>query len=156
MGDFTEHVLFGFLAAAIVSYFSKGWFEFRVYEMAAASLALIIGSILPDIDHKNSYVHRAAKAFLSLGLALGVMLLVPLPVHLRFSLAAAVFLLVYVTVSHMKMRHRGFAHSVTFCLMVTAITVVGSAYAMYSPLPGIAAGIGMGSHLLLDGEFKFN
>lgn len=156
MGDFTEHVLFGFLAAAIVSYFSKGLLDFQAYEMVAASLALIVGSVLPDIDHKKSYVHRAAKAFLSLGLAVAVVLLTPLPLHLRFSAAAAVFLLVYVTVSHMKMRHRGFAHSVTFCLMVTAVMVVGSAYTMYSAVPGLAAGIGMGSHLLLDGEFKFD
>ncbi|MFB6204554.1 MAG: metal-dependent hydrolase [Candidatus Nanohaloarchaea archaeon] len=156
MGDFTEHVLFGFLAAAIVSYFSRGLLDFRVYEMVASSIALVVGSVLPDIDHKNSYVHRAAKAFLSLGTALSVILFAPLPIHLRFSAAAAVFLLVYVTFSHLRLRHRGFAHSITFGLMVTAVLVLGSAYTLFTPVPGLAAGIGLASHLLLDGEFKFD
>jgi inner membrane protein len=154
MGDFTEHVLFGFLAAAVLSYFVKDMLVLQPLEAAVSALAIVLGSVFPDIDHKNSYVHRAVKAFLSIGSAILVLVILPLPIHVRFSLAAAVFLAVFVLFSRIKMKHRGFTHTLSFCVSVASVSVILSVVTVYSPFPGIAAGVGLISHLLLDGELK--
>lgn len=154
MGDFTEHVLFGFLAAAVVSYFAKDFLALQPAETLAASIAIVIGSVLPDIDHKNSYIHRATKAFLSIGTAVVGIVFLPFRLDIRFSISAGLFLLVYVAISHMKMQHRGFTHSISFCSGVSAIATMLSLQMFYSPVPGLAAAVGLFSHLLLDREFK--
>lgn len=156
MGDFTEHVLFGFLSAAVVSYFAKDFLALQPVETLAASIAIVIGSVLPDIDHKNSYIHRATKAFLSIGLAIGAIVFLPFSIDVRFSISAGVFLLVYVSISHMRMRHRGFTHSISFCSAASAVATIVSLQLFYSPVPGLAAAVGLFSHLLLDREFKMS
>ncbi len=154
MGDFREHVLFGFLAAAIVSYFLKDMLVLTPVETMVSSIAIVVGSVLPDIDHKNAYVHRAAKAFFSIGLAILGVVFLPLPLHHRFAVAAAIFLLSYVGFSSIKMKHRGFTHSFTFLALISSGVVVGSVYSFASPLPGVAMALGIFSHLTLDQEFK--
>jgi len=53
MGDFSEHILFGFLSASVISYILKGLLVLQPTEALAASLAVVVGAILPDVDHKN-------------------------------------------------------------------------------------------------------
>ncbi|QKQ98799.1 hypothetical protein GKQ38_04725 [Candidatus Nanohaloarchaea archaeon] len=154
MGDFREHVLFGFLAAALVSYFLKDMLVLNPIETMVSSIAIVVGSVLPDIDHKNAYVHRAAKAFFSIGLAILGIVFLPLPLHVRFAVASGIFLLSYVGFSSIRMKHRGFTHSFTFLLLVSSGVVVGGVYSFASPLPGIAMALGILSHLTLDQEFK--
>jgi len=154
MGNFREHVLFGFLSAALVSYFLKDMLVLTPVETAVSCLAVVTGAVLPDIDHKNAYVHRAAKAFFSIGLAVIGIVYLPLPLHLRFAVAAAVFLISYAGFSSIKMKHRGFTHSLAFLIMVSSGVVIGSFYSFASVLPGVAMALGIFSHLALDQEFK--
>ncbi|MFB6115618.1 MAG: metal-dependent hydrolase [Candidatus Nanohalobium sp.] len=154
MGDFKEHVLFGFLTASVVSFFLKGWINLGPAEIALSVTMLVVGSVLPDIDHKKAYVHRAAKAFASIGSSIAVLLLFPFPIHINFVFGAASFLLVYTSISSMRIKHRGFTHSLSFCTIVMSLAVIGSVYLYASAVPGIAVGLGVFSHLLLDREFK--
>jgi len=154
MGNFREHVLFGFLSAALVSYFFEGKPVFNSVATTFFSFTVVIGAVLPDIDHKNAYVHRAAKAFFSIGLAVIGIVYLPLPLHLRFAVAAAVFLISYAGFSSIKMKHRGFTHSLAFLIMVSSGVVIGSFYSFASVLPGVAMALGIFSHLALDQEFK--
>ena len=156
MGDFREHVLFGFLSAAIVSYFLKDSLVLTPVETMSSSIAVVVGAVLPDIDHKNAYVHRAAKAFFSIGLAVLGIVYLPFPLHVRFAAAAGVFLLSYIAFSSIKMKHRGFTHSVAFLLITSSATVIFSIYNFASPLPGVAMALGIFSHLTLDQEFKMS
>lgn len=154
MGDFSEHILFGFLSASVISYIVKGLLVLHPAEAFAASLAIVVGSILPDIDHKNSYIHRAVKAFTSIAAGIGVVIFVPLPIHQGYVLGAMTFLGVYTSFSLVKIKHRGFTHSLSFVAIITSAAVIVSIYLLYSFVPGIALGVGLMSHLLLDGEFK--
>ncbi|MFB6193158.1 MAG: metal-dependent hydrolase [Candidatus Nanohaloarchaea archaeon] len=154
MGDFKEHILFGFLAAALVSYFLKDKMLLTPVETFVSSIAIVVGSVLPDIDHKNAYVHRAAKAFFSIGLAILGIVFLPLPLHLRFAAASALFLMAYIGFSSIKMQHRGFTHSISFTALVSSAVVLGSFYSFSSTTPGIAMALGILSHLALDQEFK--
>lgn len=156
MGDFTEHILFGFLAAAVTAYILKQNVTLGVGEAITSSLAVLVGSVLPDIDHKKAYVHRAVKSFSSIGLGLATIFFLPLPVRYSFFAGVTVFLLVYLAFSVVKMRHRGFTHSFSFLAIITSISFIGGIYAFSSPAPGIAAGIGLLSHMILDGEFKIS
>ncbi|MFB6174442.1 MAG: metal-dependent hydrolase [Candidatus Nanohalobium sp.] len=156
MGDFREHVLFGFFTASVVSFILRGYIALNKTELLLSVLMLVIGSILPDIDHKKSYVHRAAKAFASVGFASLSLVLLPFPVYVNFVFAAAVFLMIYTSISSMKITHRGFTHSISFCTVVTSLAVLGSSYIYSSAVPGLAIGLGIFSHLMLDREFKFS
>lgn len=154
MGDFSEHILFGFLSAAVISYFLKDFMMLQPLEAFAASLGVVVGAVLPDIDHKNSYVHRAVKAFTSIAAGIATVIVLPLPIHQRYVVAAMAFLAVYTSFSLANIRHRGFTHSISFATIVTSIAVVASVYLLYSLVPGVALGIGLLSHLLLDRELK--
>ena len=154
MGDFSEHILFGFLSASVISYILKGMLVLQPAEALAASVAVVVGAILPDVDHKKSYVHRAVKAFTSIAAGVSAVIFLPLPIHQRYVIAAMAFLAVYTSFSLVKIRHRGFTHSISFAAIVTSIGVIASTYLLYSFVPGVALGLGIASHLILDGEFK--
>jgi membrane-bound metal-dependent hydrolase YbcI (DUF457 family) len=150
MGDFTEHVIFGLLSAAIVAFLLKGNMALTDMEIIASSIAVVIGSVLPDIDHQNAYVHRAVKAFSAIGAALLSIILLPFPVHVNFVMAAMIFIGVYIGFSKIKMKHRGFTHSIIFTVIVSSLSVVAAVILLSSPVPGIAVGLGIFSHLILD------
>ncbi len=156
MGDFSEHVLFGFLSAAVVSYFLKGVVSFGSVDVLAGGFAVFLGSILPDIDHKRSYVHRSVKSFTSLSLGALVAYVLPLSLPQRFISGTLVFLLVYWLIGRAKIRHRGITHSFSFLIIVGSLSVLASNFLLYSVLPGLALGVGVLSHLVLDREFKLD
>lgn len=154
MGDFSEHVLFGFLVATILYYALAEFLVVEPFTMVAATVAVFIGSVLPDIDHKKSYVHRAAKAFASISTGLAVFVLAPFSYKQKFGFSIAAVLFVYAGTSSLKLRHRGVTHSGSFCLILTAVVAVLGAAFSGSAIPGLALGTGMLSHLMLDQEFK--
>lgn len=156
MGDFTEHVLFGFLSAAITAYFLKEMLTMTVLQTFAASLGLIIGSVLPDIDHKNSYVHRAVKSFISIGIGLTVALIAPVEMSMKYVLGTVSFLATYSSFSLVKIRHRGFTHSFSFLAIAASTGVIVGVYTGLSVFLGLALGLGVFSHLLLDREFSLD
>lgn len=147
-------MLFGFLTAAMVSYFLKQNIALGFPEAVASSLAIVIGSVLPDIDHKKAYVHRAVKAFASIGAGVFSVVFLPFRIHYNFVVAAAAFLSVYAGFSAISMEHRGFTHSLSFMAIVSSVSVISSVFILSSPAPGLAAGLGVLSHLVLDWEFK--
>ena len=153
MGDFSEHILFGLLTATGIAYLAGDLFSLTLAESSVSVLSVFVGSLIPDIDHKNPYVHRAVKALIALALA-GLVFLVPADIGIRFLFAVLAFLSVHIAVSKMKIRHRGFTHSISFSLTAVSLFTIAVVISMGSAIPGIAFGIGVFSHLLLDGEFK--
>ncbi len=154
MGDFKEHVLFGFLAAAVTAYFFKQALVVELTELVAASVTLFVGSVLPDIDNKNAYVHRSVKAFSSIASGIIVFMVFPGSPQTRFAASVAALLLVYAAFTAKKIRHRGFTHTVSFVVSLTSLGVIASVILFSSVIPGIALGVGLFSHLLLDGEIS--
>lgn len=155
MGDFKEHVLFGLLTAAVLIYFLKEAISLTVLETLTGALAVFLGSILPDVDHKRSYVHRSVKAFTSISTGIFTAFLTPFDIHYRYLAGAVTFVTVYTLFSKIKMKHRGFTHTVTFVVITTSLGVILSTILLETALPGVALGVGLLSHLLLDREFKF-
>lgn len=150
MGDFHEHVVFGFLVAAVVSYALQDLVDLTAMEVTASAVMVVVGAILPDIDHKHAYVHRAAQSFASIGAGILVIIYAPLPIYVGCAAAALVFLLVYTGFSRITLTHRGFTHSLSFLVLLSVTAMVSSSHLMASLVPGIALGIGISSHLLLD------
>ncbi|MFT4892438.1 MAG: inner membrane protein [Candidatus Nanohaloarchaea archaeon] len=153
MGDFSEHVLFGLLTAVLIAFLTKDMFSFNPFESIASVTAVFVGSVLPDVDHKNSYVHRAVKSMVSL-VAGSATFFLPLPVVQKYLLYITILVTVYWGIGRMKIRHRGFTHSLSFCAIAVSMAVVASVISLGSPVPGVALGVGLFSHLLLDGEIK--
>lgn len=156
MGDFSEHILFGFLTAFIVFHFSSGFLNLTYPQVVASSVGLLAGSILPDIDHKNSRIHRSVRAAVSLGAGL----LTGFTLSSALAERSVIFLfssaVVYLSFSLVKIRHRGFTHSISFAVILMSLGVITSFYTVSSAVPGLALGTGLVSHLLLDTEFKLS
>ncbi|MFB6182613.1 MAG: metal-dependent hydrolase [Candidatus Nanohaloarchaea archaeon] len=154
MGDFYEHVLFGFSFALLLAYFVGDLVSFSFIEAFMFFSLVFIGSILPDVDHKNSYVHRASKSFLSIFSAVLVFVFLPLAVDMAFVVSSLVLVFVYLGFSTLDFSHRGFTHSIVFGLIVCSLTVIFSSLYLQSFLAGIGSFLGVLSHLILDGELK--
>lgn len=153
MGDFSEHVLFGFLTAVIIAFLLNEPIGYSPFESIASVTAVFVGSVLPDIDHKNSYVHRAVKSLISL-VSGSVAFFLPLQIAEKYFLYVCILVAVYWGIGRMKIRHRGFTHSLSFGAIITSLAVIGSVMSLGSAIPGFAMGIGILSHLVLDGEIK--
>lgn len=156
MGNFKEHLLFGALVATLTAYLFNHYIHLTLSEKIIALILVFAGSVLPDIDHKNSYVFRATKATLSTGTAVLTILLTNLEFVYRYLLAAIAFSTVYFSLSLIKMNHRGFTHTITFALMLTAISTAFANLLLNQPVIGLGLTVGVFSHLILDGEFKFS
>lgn len=154
MGNFTQHVVFGLLAASVTMYLLDSYFTLDQTSLALTSVAFIVGSVLPDVDHDKAYAHKGAKVLISLGSAVATVLYAPVPIHLGLAAAAGVFTFTYVAFDSISMSHRGFTHSLSFAAIITSIGVIAAVYLIATPLPGLALMIGTLSHLLLDREFK--
>lgn len=156
MGDFHEHVVFGLLAASVSAYFFSEHLQLTQLEMFGTGIAVIIGSVLPDIDHKDAYAHRAAKAFSAVGAAVILMVYTSFPIHFKFAGSAGAFMFVFIGFSSIDFKHRGFTHSLSFMGIATLAAAVFSLFIFASFLPGIALGIGVLSHLTLDRHFELS
>ena len=154
MGNFKEHLIFGFLTAAVLTHFIDQSLNLASHELLLSGLAVAVGAVIPDIDHKKAYVHRAVKSFLSISLGLSTMIFSPLAIHYSFVLGLTVFLLVFLAVSRLKITHRGFTHSISFMTITASTAVIAGVLSLSTAVPGIALGLGIFSHLLLDREFK--
>lgn len=152
MGDFSEHVLFGFLSVTVLGYVFSDVISIGFLESLSVMMMVFAGSVFPDIDHENSYVHRSVRAFLSIASGAAVLVVNPLKPSYSFVLALAVFLTVFKLFSYLRPRHRGFLHSGRFVLYSTACVLSVSVLLFSTVLPGLAFAIGILSHLALDGE----
>lgn len=152
MGDFSEHILFGFLTVAVIGYLSKDLISLNLVESLASMILVFTGSVLPDIDHENSYVHRSVRAFISISAAATAFYFMPLAIHYRFAAGSAAFLIAFQVFSALRPRHRGFIHSRRFAFYTSATALSLSALGLGTLVPGLAFAAGILSHLLLDGE----
>ncbi|MFB6200235.1 MAG: metal-dependent hydrolase, partial [Candidatus Nanohaloarchaea archaeon] len=150
MGDFSEHVLFGAVAGLAALLLVRPSLGFT--EAAFSSLMLFAGSIIPDVDHKNSYVFRSVRAFLSLCSAVFTAFLIGGTVQSSFFAGLTGFISAFLVLSFVPLTHRGRIHSFSFAVIAGSIGVILSVFSLGSAVPGVFLGIGVFSHLLLDGE----
>lgn len=155
MGNFKEHILFGIITALITINFLPSNLQLTTTEQLTTIIAVLIGSVMPDIDHKNSYVYRATRATLSTGPATAAFIIMPFKITQNFAISIIIFITVYVLITKPKMKHRGITHTITFMLAITAFTTMMIRFYGQNPLLGLGIGLGISSHLLLDREFKF-
>lgn len=154
MGNFKEHLIFGFLTAAVLTHFIDQSLNLASHEILLSGLAVAVGAVIPDIDHKKAYVHRAVKSFISISLGLSTMILSPWKTHYSFILGLTIFLIVFTAISRSKITHRGFTHSISFMTIISSVAIISGVLALSTAVPGLALGLGVFSHLLLDREFK--
>ena len=155
MGNFKEHILFGIITSLITIHLLPYELQLTKIEQLTTIIAILIGSVMPDIDHKNSYVYRATRATLSTGSALTVFIIIPFEIVQNFAISIITFIGVFAIITKPKIKHRGITHTLTFLLVLTALSTLTARITNQNPLIGLGLGLGILSHLLLDREFKF-
>lgn len=156
MGNFAEHVLFGGCLATLFFIITSNWLEFSYFEIVTGFLIVFLASVFPDIDNKNSYVFRSVKSFISLLISILVFIAVQEPVEIRFFYSAVSFLSILALFKLVPIKHRGITHSSALNIIISGIIMVAGYVLIESIVPGLAAFIGLFSHLLLDGEIDFS
>ncbi len=153
VSDFYEHLSVGLVLGTLfgsVSYFHYG---LGAGGSVAVFAACGLGSLLPDIDHHNSYIHRAVKTVSSIGSAAAAVLLLRTSVLRRLAAGALAGAVVHYTFTELKPPHRGPTHSLAFA----GLTGIASGM-LGSGIGGLAVGgsavAGVLSHLALDRELK--
>jgi len=141
MAGYKFHILTGIILAGIVSlglYFIG--FKPSILEILLAIVVVPIYSILPDIDIESSKISHFMRIFLIAGI---IYLIVKKSL---FAIILAVIMLIF----ELLIRHRGFFHSITASVLLTAPIYVISKSVF---LTGIAF-LSYISHLLVDREIK--
>lgn len=154
MGDFSEHVLFGASLGTVFFVLTSQYLEYASVEVLAAFMTILIGSVFPDIDLKNSYVFRSTKAFVSILAGAIVFIYANTSVLNRFSFAVSAFLLVITFFRIVPVHHRGLTHTIKFTVILSSLAVIAGVIAIDTAVPGLGLFIGLISHLILDGELR--
>ena len=142
MAGYKFHILTGIILAGIVSLglYLIG-FKPSILEILLAIIVVPIYSILPDIDIESSKISHFMRIFLIAGI---IYLIV------KKSLLFAIILAVIMLIFELLIRHRGFFHSITASVLLTAPIYIVSKSVF---LTGIAF-LSYISHLLVDREIK--
>ena len=114
------HLIFG-LFVAIAFIFFIGWLGFDWFDMGFKSTLVIMGiiglySILPDIDHKSSYITHVFFGLGILGVLFGIFEMIFDVTYLNhmYILGISAVFLVVTYVSSNFLKHRGMIHTVQF------------------------------------------
>jgi len=153
------HIIFGFVLCfvfiLIAGALELEWFDFGAKSLGIMACIILLYSLLPDIDHKNSTVTWLFLGFAILGLIWGLLVLLMKQDYSRGLLiivVSLVFLIsIYVCANYFK--HRGVIHSLLVGLLASIPLYFIFFFEIQYPLIGLIAWY---SHLLGDGFlFKF-
>lgn len=157
MGNFEDHIKYGIYAYPLtlalvisIAYFTSWSYTVTISILPIALLTTLIGAVLPDIDHHNSYPYQAVKRYLPLVISSGFLLLYTaqittihtiLPSHQYKTITTTAFIGFIISIvllfssrkgiSIARPPHRGITHSKLF-LAATAILTVIITYASLS------------------------
>ena len=142
--NYTNHLLIGFISAVvfiILTHYIFKWFNFSIIQIGIICLIIIVYSLLPDVDHRNSMI---SFIFIGLGIAGigGGYYLKNNPIMISS------FLLLVLTFLAWIIGHRQLVHSIIFDIIVSLPLAYFLGYQF-----GLLGFICFYSHMLADGEY---
>lgn len=165
---YRDHIVFATGTSCIwilpASYVTAHGFTFLA--LVCAATGLVLGSIVPDIDHPNSYFNTGLRSrLLASAFFVGFALTIYLSAAQGRAFGNAVYIGTITTIAiivgivalsvlsylaHHYFGHRGIVHSITFLLPVVSLTIILSLVFHLSPLLPIATFWGILFHLVGD------
>lgn len=150
MGNYKEHLFFGFIITGVIILILHFVFHLNIIGvdmLIRLVVVTLIFSLLPDIDHKNSYI----SAFLHFTSVITVISLFTKIINLKFSSILILISLLGLEIYHWKyatdnQKHRQFPHSFTFGFFSLIILFLIT----FSCLALFVGAIVFVSHLILD------
>lgn len=150
MSSYQTHLIAGILISFLFYYLIQDLISLSLEVVFISVVLIFLGSVFPDIDHKNSKIHKMSKHFIVLIL----MLLFGFLALPNFSASILSSSLVgigsYTLISSLKMTHRGRVHSFKFCVLTSIFVGLCIFYLFQSFIPGLFFFISYLSHLVLD------
>lgn len=154
MPNYQDHLLFGSVLVLIFSYIVGPYMAYSAEAVIVAAAFILLAAIFPDIDHKNSIVHKKLKALVIILVAVIPMAAAypNVPAMLVSGALAAVG--AAYTFEAVKPRHRGRTHTFTFCVLFAGLTGIFSLVLFGTFLPAVFTFVAYLSHLVLDGTWQ--
>lgn len=112
-----------------------------------------ISAVFPDIDHRNSKIHKSVKSFIILILV--IYLAIKLYPSNFVLLLPFLALVLYALFSVLKPRHRGITHKFEFAALFSAVIAILSHLYFGSMIPSFFAFVSYSSHIIADKIWKY-
>ncbi|MBW6451584.1 MAG: metal-dependent hydrolase [DPANN group archaeon] len=147
MPNYKTHLLFGFLffiaLYAIFPIANKGI-------LFLSALCLFIGSLFPDIDHKNSKAFKTLRDLIIILFSIYIIVSLVNDVPLMLFMLFVWFLSADKIILFLKPKHRGITHtftsSIIFLIVLSAIAFILNR----NISPGLFGFVGYLSHIIID------
>ena len=137
MANFNGHITGGIITSTI-SIGSMFYYTNNYITSIYAGLITLIFSLYPDMD-----IHSKSNRYLSL-----ISLITVIILHYYFKLDNIAWVIAILTIIPSIFKHRGFAHSLIFMVILTSLGVY------YIGILGYFISIGFLTHLTLDKHFS--
>lgn len=155
MPGYQDHLLIGSLLSAVLITVLSSVLTFTPGFIVLTTFVIMIGSVFPDVDHREAKIHRLLRAFLVVVSGMGAAFLaypaLPWMAVAGLLTGSGVWLLF----EAIKPRHRDITHTLraglVFGTLIGAISLLGFG----SVMPGVFGFVAYLSHLLLDGTLRF-
>lgn len=150
MSSYQTHLIAGISLSFLFYYFIADFLTPTTDVIFISIFFIFLGSVFPDIDHKNSKIHKMVKSFVVLFLMI-IFALLSYPNTTAIVLSSSlVGLGTYSFISALKPKHRGVVHSFKFCLASSFLVGIFVYFAFQSIVPGLFFFVSYFSHLILD------
>lgn len=149
--NYKQHLLIGAILTVPLTLLLYFYFQLpNTFIYYGLSLGLL-SSLLPDIDHSNSKIHKSIKTLTTLtALIISTKEYIKITTHqMALVLGTITALTTYILFTLLKPRHRGITHTMTAVILTGALT-----YYLIGPYLAIITATGYLSHLLADTEIK--
>lgn len=154
MPGYQDHLLVGSLLSAILITVLSSFLTFTPEFIVLTTFVILIGSVMPDVDHREAKIHRLLRAFLVV-LFGGTAALLAYPA-LSWMVVAGIMTGggVWLLFESIKPQHRDITHTMRAALVFGVFISTVGWLAFESVMPGVLGFSAYLSHLLLDGTLR--
>lgn len=154
MPGYQDHLLVGSLLSAILISLLSSLLTYTPELIIVTTAVVLLGSVMPDVDHREAKIHRFLRAFLVV-IAGSVAALLAFPAVLWMMFAGlCTGCGTWLFFEAIKPHHRDITHTFRAALVFGGFIGITSHLAFGSIMPGVVGFFAYTSHLLLDGTLR--
>ncbi len=150
MPDYRTHIIFGFLFSIIVYFLFRSFFNLNFINSFISVILIGFSSVFPDIDHRNSKIHKWVKSILISITCIIIIALCYPNFYAAVIYSAISATILYILLTYFKPRHRGITHSFRFSIFFSVIIAIFTFFMFHTLIPALFGFVAYNSHIVMD------